>query len=462
MCQYISILRALSGAVVACAAAAATPAAAQSLAITHVTVVDPVAAPARDMTVVIRDGKIVSIAATRRTMPTRGMRVFNGRGKYLIPGLWDMHVHIILEGGSWALGEYVAHGITGVRDMGGRFETVDSLRRAVDSGRIPGPRILAVGPQIEHAGSMEYIRTQGSSDVKASARWDRLELLTPDAATRAVDSLVGLGVDFIKGRNFADTATYWAIANAARRGGRMFVGHPPIGIDPIALADSGQRTIEHWYYPDDLPKRSADVYRRIVDAYIRNGTAFVPTLSTWSDHRFVVDTMRARLARTLADSRAEHLPPALLRHWTALLDARLIEVAGKPATVEQLRGWNTALDQYAIQIGRLSSAGVLVLSGSDLPFALYPGDALHEEMRKLVRESGLTPRQALATATIGPAMSMGMRDSLGTIAPGRIADLVLLDADPLADIGNVRRVARVMRRGQWVWAAAPSAERKRP
>ena len=295
MCQYTSMAWMCVAGLFACSGGVVTSGAAQSLAITHVTVVDPVAPPARDMTVVIRDGVIVSIAKTQHGVRHRDMGVFNARGRYLIPGLWDMHVHMILEGGAWALGEYVAHGITGVRDMGGRFETIDSLRRAVESGRIPGPRILAVGPQIENAGSMEYIRTKGSSDVRASAPWDRLELLTPEAASRAVDSLVRLGVDFIKGRNFADTATYWAIANASRRGGRQFVGHPPIGIDPIALADSGQRTIEHWYYPGDLPQRSADDYHRIVEAYVRNGTAFVPTLTTWSEHRFVVDTLLARL-----------------------------------------------------------------------------------------------------------------------------------------------------------------------
>jgi imidazolonepropionase-like amidohydrolase len=431
---------------------AIAPLAAQVVAITHVTVVHPTAPPARDMTVIIRDGIITAVAPSRRTPLPHAATVVSARGKYLIPGLWDMHVHTLLEGGAWAFGEYIAHGVTTVRDMGGRFETVDSLRREVLSGRLVGPRVFAVGPQIEHAASMQYIRTQGSSDVQASAPWDRLELLTPEAATRAVDSLARLGVDFIKGRNFQDAATYWAVAAAARRAGKMFVGHPPVGIDPIALADSGQRTVEHWYSPDDLPKRPRAEYDRIVAAYLKRGTAFVPTLSAWNDHRFVIDSMRRQLATALGDLRAARLPGSLRRHWQSLLDPRMTEEAGKPATAKQLTGWNRALDGLGREIGKLSAAGVLVLAGSDMPFALYPGDALHRELQNLVYHAGFTPQQALAAATENPARSLGLQDSLGSIAVGKIADLVLLDANPLADIANVRSVNRVMRAGRWIWS----------
>lgn len=424
---------------------------AQVVAITHVTVVHPSAPTQRNMTVLIRDGIITAIVSSTQTPVPSSGTVVNARGKFLIPGLFDMHVHTLLEGGAWALGEYVAHGITTVRDMGGRFETVDSLRREILAGRLVGPRLFAVGPQIEHAASMQYIRTQGSSDVQAAARWDRLELRTPEAATWAVDSLNVLGVDFIKGRNFQDAATYWAVAAAARKAGRPFVGHPPVGIDAIAMADSGQRTVEHWYYPNNLPKLAPEEYDRIVSAYRRTGTAFVPTLSTWNDHRFVLDSMRRQLAVALGDPRATRLPGSLRRHWQSLFDARMTEEGGRPATADQLKGWNSALDGLGREIGRLSAAGVPVLAGSDMPFALYPGDALHRELRNLVRSAGLTPQQALAAATVNPARTLGLHDSLGTVAVGRIADLVLLDADPLADISNVSKVSRVMRGGRWTW-----------
>lgn len=427
------------------------PLAAQVVAITHVTVVDPTAPPTRDVTVIIRDGIVTVIQPSQRTAVPRGASVVSARGKFLIPGLWDMHVHSLLEGGAWALTEYVAHGVTTVRDMGGRFETVDSLRRATLAGQLVGPRIFAVGPQIEHTAWMQWMRTNGSSDVQAAARWDRLELTTPEAATRAVDSLSRLGVDFIKGRNVQDAPTYWAIAAAARRAGKLFVGHPPVGIDPIALADSGQRTVEHWYTPDNLNKLAPAEYGRIVAAYRRNGTAFVPTLSAWNDHRFIVDTMRKQLAAALADERSAHLPASLLRHWQSLLDERMRDTDGKPATADQLTGWNRALDGLGTQIGKLSAADVLVLAGTDVPFALYPGESLHRELRNLVRYAGLTPQQALATATLNPARSLGLQDSLGSIAAGKVADLVLLDGDPMLDIGNVRRVNRVMRGGRWLW-----------
>ena len=448
MCQSIS--RSVLAAVLSLGIAT-PPLVAQVVAITHVTVVDPTASPARDVTVIIRDGVIAAIQPSQRTSVPRGATVVSARGKFLIPGLWDMHVHSLLEGGAWALAGYVAHGVTTVRDMGGRFETVDSLRRAIAAGQLAGPRVFAVGLQIEHAASMQYIRTKGSSDVQAAAPFDRLKLSTPQAATRAVDSLSRLGVDFIKGRNFQDAPTYWAIAAAARRAGKLFVGHPPVGIDPIALADSGQRTVEHWYTPDNLPKLAPAEYDRIIAAYRRNGTAFVPTLSAWNDHRFVVDTMRRRLDAALADPRSAQLPGSLLRHWQTLLDERMRDTDGRPAAAAELTGWNKALDGLGTEIGKLSTAGVLVLAGSDMPFALYPGEALHRELRNLVRYAGFTPRQALAAATLNPARSLGMQDSLGSIAAGKIADLVLLDGNPMVDIGNVRRVNRVMRGGRWLW-----------
>ena len=460
MCQCISILARLVGvaavaATAGCRHGTLSPSPGErsaTFALAHVSVIDPGTGQVTpDMTVVVRDRVIQTVAPSNALAVPAGSQVVDGSGKFVIPGLWDMHVHTLLDGGAWALGEYIRHGITGVRDMGGKFEAVDSLRRRVRSGQLAGPRILAVGPMIENADAMRYILDSATPADSELARGDRLVVSSRADAVRVVDSLARLGVDMIKARDFADVPTYWAIANEARRVGRLFVGHPPPGVDPFALADSGQRSVEHWYYPNELTTLPRATHDSLVAAYVKHRTAFTPTLRAWHQHRLTVDTLERELSTVRGDTRPRGARAALIRQWEKDLQGRRTEIDGKPATKAQLAGWDRALDGLAKESGRLAAAGVVILAGSDIPFATYPGEALHDELRYLVVEAGLTPHQALAAATIAPVQFAGMQDSLGTIARGKIADLVLLDANPLTDIDNVRRIDAVMRDGRWVW-----------
>jgi len=406
----------------------------------------------RDRAILI-EGRFVRSLASAESLPVpRGARTIDGHGKVVIPGLWDMHVHLVLEGAA-APSQYVAHGVTTVRDMGGRFEDVDALRRAIASGALVGPRIFATGPQIENAGAMVEILRGATAADSARARRDRLVLSTPAEASRAIDSLATLGVDAIKARDFADASTYWAIANAARRNGITLVGHAPFGldVDPIALADSGQRSLEHWYFPTDLPSRPRAEYERIVAAYARKGTALVPTLDAWRQHRFTVDSLGRMQAAMRRDARAANVPDVLWRNWEQDLERRRHERDGRPATAAELAGWNRVLDEFAQQAHTLLEKGVPILAGSDIPFARFSGEALQDEVVLLVRDGGLTPAEAITSATLAPARFLGLADSLGTLAPGMVADLVVLDQDPTVNIENIRRVRAVMRDGRWLW-----------
>jgi hypothetical protein len=190
--------------------------------------------------------------------------------------------------------------------MGSQFEIVDSLRRAAARGAFVAPRVVAVGPMIESPAAMVGILKGASHDDSIRASHDRLLLSSPAQATRSVDSLAKLGVDMIKARDFTDAPTYWAIAGAARRNGLSFVGHAPFGlaIDPAALADSGQRSMEHWFFPLDLFTVPSAEYARIVSAYAAHGTALTPTLGAWRQHRFTIDSLSVLLAIALRDPRA--------------------------------------------------------------------------------------------------------------------------------------------------------------
>ncbi len=466
MCTYTSILawarrvpsRFLIAALTVQATAAVglmPTAAAQDtpVALTHVSVVDVERGTVQpDMTVLIRNKRIQSVKPFRTGDIPQGTRVENLQGKFVIPGLWDMHVHILMEGREWALAQMVKHGVTGVRELGGQFESVDSLRRAIAQGRIIGPRILASGPQIENADAFRGILADATvrGDTLALYR-NRVLVENPAQAKRVVDSLVRLGVDMIKARNVPDVATYWAIANAARKANRPFVAHPLANIDPFALADSGQHSVEHWIYPNNLASMPQTTRDSLIALYARKGTAFVPTLRAWNQHRLTVDTLERALRAASADKRGGASRESLYRQWTTDLNSRRREVQGRPATAAELTGWARALDNLALEIGRLRSAGVIVLPGSDMPFATYPGAALLDELTALVVEAGFTPHQALYAATIASAKFVGLADSVGTIANGKTADLVILDDNPLIDIAHVRRVSSVMQQGHWVF-----------
>src|SRR5688572_13478739 len=199
-------------------------------AFTHVTVIDGRSSQPRiDQNVVVRGNRIVAVGPAASTSVPAGARVIDGRGKFLIPGLWDMHVHTTMPGGRDVLELYIANGVTGVRDMAGDWPTITAWRGEIARGTLIGPRIVASGPYLE------------GGDVPIP----HLLVRTPADAQPAVDSLIRLGVDFIKVHSQLTRETYFAIARAARARGVEFVGHVPRTVLPEEASDSGQSSIEH-------------------------------------------------------------------------------------------------------------------------------------------------------------------------------------------------------------------------
>ena len=413
----------------------------QLVAITHVTAIDVDRGTARpDLTVLVDGSRITAIGPAASTPTPSTARIINARGKYLIPGLWDMHVHTVVPTGRQLLGLYVANGVTGVRDMGGDFATIRRWRSEIASGTLVGPRIVAAGPYLEGHGSPIA----------------HIEVHSPDDARRAVDSLASLGVDFVKVHSALPRETFFAAAREARARHLALAGHLSRNVTVEEASDSGQRSLEHLLGfvnvctpAESVAFAAADPLRRTVfntctsrdqrsvHAHLaRNGTWVTPTLATaWefavlpkrevpgdSLSRFVSDSLRAYLVQIFDP------PPALPPDG---------DVLGRRMFVKRRE-----------LIRALHEAGVPLLAGTDAPMRnVPPGFGLHEELAELTR-SGLTPIEALRAATVEPARYFAATDSLGTIAVGKLADLVLLDADPRADIGNARRVAAVLTRGR--------------
>jgi imidazolonepropionase-like amidohydrolase len=418
----------------------------QLVAITHVTTIDVEQGTARpDLTVVIRGPRITTIGPAASTTIPDEARIIDGRGKWLIPGLWDMHVHLVVPSGRTMLSLYVANGVTGVRDMGGDFATIKRWRSEIAAGSLVGPRIVASGPYLDaHAPAIPHI-----------------EVHTAEEARLAVDSLANLGVDFVKIHSALPREAFFAASREARAKHLVFAGHVSGQITILEASDSGQRSLEHLlgFVNVCTPAESAafakvDPLRRIVfntctsrdqrDVYAhiaRNGTWVTPTLATaWEfavlpKHEVPGDT----LLRFISDS--------LQTFLTQIFDAPPVLPADGDVLGRRMFAKRRQL------VLALHHAGVSLLAGTDAPMRnVPPGFGLHEELAELVR-SGLSPAAALRTATYEPARYFAALDSLGTVAPGKLADLLLLDADPRADIANAHRIAAVLTRGH-VYARA--------
>ncbi|MEO6444007.1 MAG: amidohydrolase family protein [Gemmatimonadaceae bacterium] len=425
-----------------------------AIALTGVTVVDVESGRLLpDRTVLVRGNRIVDVRPTERALPPAAT-IVDGRGKYLIPGLWDMHVHSATSARvDFPL--YLAHGVTGVRNLHTSVDTAleltGALRRQVAAGTLLGPRFIANGAIVDG------VRSQPGS----------IPIGTPEAATRVVDSLARGGADFIKTYNVLSRDTYFAVIAAAKARGLAVVGHIPATVTAEEAAAAGQRSVEHLdgmdfacstrrdsIRADFLAKPSREAWKRrgdgltetwsaaecadAVAAYARYGTWQVPTLAVaWAE---------ARGDSVLQDVAAmSSLPAAVAARWRrmaeGMTDARDLHAPAR-------------FDQAVAGTRLLHAAGVPLLAGTDAgnPFVVA-GHALHHELALLV-EAGLSPLAALQAATLNPARFLGATDSLGTVAAGKVADLVLLDADPLADIRNTRRIRAVIVNGRYFDRAA--------
>ncbi len=424
----------------------------EPLCITQVTVLDTrTGALTRDRSVVIRGDRITRVAPSADVDPGRCAQVVDGTRRYLIPGLWDMHVHSAANV-AWHFPLFIALGITGVRNMHTSVDTAleltQAIKRRVANGSLPGPRFIANGPVVDgpvpvHRGSVA--------------------LGTPAAARAAVDSLAAGGADFIKVYDRLPRDVYFAIADQAKQRGIPFVGHVPTSVRVAEAADAGQRSIEH---PDTFFLDCSSV-----GDSIRSRMATNPP-SSYQEYVGI----QAALARTWNPGQCAPAIRALLRNgtwvmpdlaipWAAVYPDSLLNDSAVRAAVppDQLRRWSdeahaspegpretdkAILTADTAMVSALHRAGVPLLAGTDLGNSLVvPGYSLHKELELLVG-AGLTPLEALRTATLNPARFLEATDSLGTVAPGKLADLVLLDANPLEDIRNTMRIAAVVLAGR--------------
>ncbi len=419
------------------------------LVIRNVTVIDGTGAdPETGVTVVIAKNEISAIGTEGSVDYPSSARVIDGTDKFLIPGLWDMHVHLRdLEG---TLPLFIINGVTTVRDMGSELQNTIALREQIEAGVLVGPRIKTSGMMVESsswvAQYVELMREQGAEDQEVE-EFLRTRILVGDRdqARVIVDSLTALGADFIKIRHAESPDVFAAISEAATDAGTYLVGHYVWILSLEESADGGQRSIEHNIFPG-FSERSPEQKREIFDALLRNDTHLVPTLVTNVAETQPFEAVDAIVedADGSIDARNRYVSGKIRRRWieTVAMNAA-DEERPPPEVIQQMI---TSSNQF---LNEARLAGVKMMAGTDVPTTgTFFGFSLHDELALLVETYRMTPMEALRSSTAVPAAFMGMDAEVGTIEVGKRADLVLLDADPLADIRNTRRIDTVIANGR--------------
>ena len=414
--------------------------------------------------VLIRAGTIVAVGGDAASGIAEDEAVVrhDADGGYLVPGLWDSHVHIFssLAEPDWALSLYLLHGITGVRDMGALWPIAEqkALQDGIESGETLGPRLVLSGAWVD--------ASPGS--------WPGMFLAdTPEEAREVASTIADEGWAAVKSYSMLDEPTYRALAEAADGVGLPLVGHVPERVSLGTALDAGQNGMEHWgrvtmacstaedAMLDELREAlEAGADRSGVFAVMAKRNAII--LDTWhealcADVLESMATAELHVSPTLVVAdfyvgnrpepdapRMRMLPPALRETWNRP-DFRLEAMTDE---LRELADASIALDRQTFLMAY--RAGVPILASSDASFAnpfLFHGASLLDELDLYVA-TGLTPREALLTATVTPPRFFGLSDQDGTIAPGRRADLVLLDGNPLDDLATLRRPRAVIANGR--------------
>jgi imidazolonepropionase-like amidohydrolase len=389
--------------------------------------------------VLVRGDRIEYVGPTAALPPAPNARVVDGSGRFLIPGLIDMHTHVSKTRGS-SLSLLVSAGVTTVRDLGGDHEELLAWRQEIEAGTRIGPSMLIAGPYLESASNAARQHATPASEMVEPTERTRVGIATPADAERIISGLAARGVDHLKIRTTTDRATYVAIGAVAKRHALPLAGH----IQPYSLGDilvSGQASLEHGFYPplDERP----DVDRRSLFARLAAArVAIVPTLVVLERLGTPDDeTLKRRVAD--ADN-----PPNGQRTLSAYLRADWREQLAEQG-LERRPVYQRLQESSRRDLREMRAAGVRILAGTDIGVLnVVPGQSLHEELALLVRDARLSPLDALRAATRDAAVFLGRDREIGTIAPGKKADLILLDADPLADIAHVSRISALVLRGR--------------
>jgi imidazolonepropionase-like amidohydrolase len=388
------------------------------LVLTHVNVIDMVGAtPTVDVTVIVVGDRITAVGRAGKVRVPKGAQVIDAAGKYLIPGLWDMHVHLG-DGDfdkNFYLRLFIVNGVTGVRIMEGAPE-YQSWCREAEGGTLLAPRMVIASPMIGFGDLSNISEARAREEVRKAKQ---------------------AGADFIKVHDNLSRASYFAVIDEVKLVGLPVEGHTPVSVTAEEVSQAGQKSIEHLTGMAPAEDDAATAERWFA-LFRKNQTWQCPTLVMRHNYALLGDGSFA------ADPRLKYVNPSWRARWLGMTKQAEAWPAGEGA-----RRRETIRKEDAL-VAEMQRAGVGILAGTDdaNPYVI-PGFGLHDELALLVK-AGLTPMEALRAATYNPARFLGLSGSLGTVERGKLADLVLLDANPLDDISNTKKIAAVVTGGRYL------------
>jgi hypothetical protein len=440
------------------AACSSEPAA--DLAITNVTVIDAVSGARPAQTVVVDDGRIVSVQDASGSVDAA--EVVDGTGRWLIPGLWDFHVHFTYDPRFTEAmpGLFLEQGITSVRDTGGPLELIVPVVERLRAEGAIAPRVWFAGPLMD-----------GGDVVYDGVNNPLLGIANPDVATARANAqrLADAGVDFMKIYEMVTPEVFDALVEEATARGWPIAAHVPLSLRARNVGPRVQ-SLEHLRNEEMDCAADAGTLVGVRRQLLSNpervpGSSLRSMLHSLQRLSAVAAYDEAQCAQVIAAMKSTIQTPTLRLNslglrppwdrpdWDAELAKLPADVAADwGATAEQRRASTLPVDTTfahwsVFLVGMLHDAGVPIAAGTDTPISTSPpGYSLHSELEFLVR-AGLTPLEALASATVRPAEFFGLEGEMGRVAEGYLADLVLLSADPLADIDNTRAIEAVVTKG---------------
>ena len=447
-------------------AAGCTEPARSGTAITNVTVIDAINGVREHQTVVFEGDEIVAIEANEAN--TSALDIIDGKGKYLIPGLWDFHVHLTYDDRFTEAmpGLFLSWGITSVRDTGGLMHKILPVVEKMRSEAALAPRVFFSGPLLD-GNDVVY---DGVSRPEIGVR-----NTTVDDARATIADLKSQGVDFIKIYELVNQDVFAAMVAAANEHKLPIDSHVPLSMR-ASVAGPQVDSIEHLRNIElDCANNAPELHEIRLQALTNpdklSGYALRASLHSLQRITAVDNYDEARCAKTIASLKTTTqvptlrlnglslAPPYLRDDWASALAKIPVQAREDWQAQSELRPFDTGdgkedflkFAQWSqFLTGLMHTTGVPIAAGTDTPIGLsIPGYSLHSELEMLVR-AGLSPLEAIGAATVKPAEYFSLLATMGSIDVGKVADMVLLDADPLKDIRNSKRIVAVVSKGRVV------------
>lgn len=435
--------------------------------IQNITTIDAINGQRKNQSILIKENRIIRVSDSSDKMTAT--EVIDGTGKYMIPGLWDAHVHLTFEDEieKHMFDLFIANGITSIRDTGGQIDRMVKLKELALDKVTHRPRVKIAGPLIDGMPRVYDGSSPGVPDISKG-------ISTPEEAKAFVAELAEAGVDLVKAYEMLTPELFEAVVEEAKKHKLKVTGHIPLQMTVHQASDLGMSSVEHMRNLEmSMVSRSEEkvaervkivsmsqdslgygvrsrlhsAYRfsslkeidpqekiRVLNTLNRNQTWQIPTLALvmssellpWSDDEWI---------KTF-----DYLPAKTKQTW--LKDCK--QMATMPVSDNQKSYMNWASGM----LQDLQDNDIPIMAGTDCPiFFLTPGFSLHRELQTFVEKASMDPLAALKTATYNPALYFNMEDELGTIENGKIADLVILDKNPLDNIRNTKSIHTVIKDG---------------